>query len=201
MYVCACETCILKGGKSVWRTVAKHCWLLGGGGGGDRFAVSDGIWGFTSIFIRARVPPGWIFIFWSFFTFCSHIYKHINEHKGILSKRQCSYKDFLVKNLVNVFKNVTYYSLKKAEHKHPFGSFRVNNWRMTHLSRLPLQSSRKAAEYLAEEQTEGKPALSPAFPGMITVLYTAGESLTVCWLPSACLKIFSSVFCTGMCDF
>lgn len=45
---------------------------------------------------------------------------------------------------------------------------------MTHLSRLPLQSSRKAAEYLAEEQTV-KPALAPAFPGMITVLYTAGR--------------------------
>lgn len=57
--VCACETCILKGSKSVsvWRTVAKQWWLWGGGGGRGGQVCSDGIWGFTHV--CARVFP-WV---------------------------------------------------------------------------------------------------------------------------------------------
>lgn len=69
---------------------------------------------------------------------------------------------------------------------------------MTHLSRLPLQSSRKAAEYLAEEQTEGKPALSPAFPGMITVLYTVGKASQFAGFPRRVLR-YSPAFSAQAC--
>lgn len=62
---------------------------------------SEGLPRFSSVHVT---PLDGFLFFGAFSTFCSHIYKHINEHKGILSKRQCSYKDFLVKNLVNVFK-------------------------------------------------------------------------------------------------
>lgn len=76
------------------------------------------------------------------------------------------------------------------------GDVRFSNERMivSHLFCLLLQIHRakSCGIYLAEEHRV-KPARSSAFPRTITVLYAAGESLTVCWLPSVCAHIFQLV--------
>lgn len=65
----------------------------------------------------------------------------------------------------------------------------------------PIAVIKESCRISGRGTDRGKTSTLSGFPRDDYCIIYSGESLTVCWLPSACLKIFSSVFCTGMCDF
>ena len=194
-----CETCILNGSKSVSvrRTVAKQCWLLGGERGmGDRFAVSDGIWGFTYVFTCARdacagsfgcnsmnTDSAVSFYFWHTLS---------QEEKGKLKLNQAWRNHWYIKtndciwnkkslkfslrseDLIYLFKYSNVYFKRKDKSLTLMMSF--SNERVTHLPRFICRGIK---EYLTEEKTV-KPAASSASPTTITARCSGGEASQAC---------------------